>query len=294
MKRNKNGSYALYSYKLLLPILALYIFFFIVPTFMGLGYSFTNWRADSDILEFVGFKNFARIFQDKTIVLALKNTFIYTLFTVAGKNIIGLILATLLNVKFKSKNILRGVFYIPSILSTVAIGVVFTSILHPTGPLNVLLENIGLGFLGQNWLDNRNIVMYSIGGVAIWMMAGYHMTIYLAGYQSIADDYYEAARIDGANALQRFLYVSIPMLRASFNMNIMLSLIAGLKVFTEVFVMTGGGPGNASQVLSSLIYKSFGNGSWGIGTAMNIILTVLVGALTIPLLIKIRRDEVES
>lgn len=294
MNKKKRMNNLLYSYKLLLPILFLYVVFFVLPTIMGLGYSFTNWRADRDELEFIGFNNFTRIFKDRTILLALKNTFIYTVFTVLGKNIAGLVLATLLNIQFRSKNILRGIFYLPSILSTVAIGVVFTSILHPTGPLNDLLGRIGLEVLQQNWLDNRQIVMYSIGGVAIWMMAGYHMTIYLAGYQSIPADYYEAARIDGANALQRFFCISIPMLRASFNMNIMLSLIAGLKVFTEVFVMTGGGPGNASQVLSTLIYKSFGNGSWGLGTAMNIILSVVVSILTVPLLLRMRREEVET
>ncbi|MGN1141137.1 MAG: carbohydrate ABC transporter permease [Oliverpabstia sp.] len=294
MKKNKKTTFSLYSYKLLMPILFLYVLFFILPSIMGIGYSFTNWRADSDVLEFIGFKNFTRIFQDRTILLAIKNTFIYTVFTVIGKNLAGLVLATFLNVQFKSKNILRGIFYLPSILSTVAIGVVFTSVLHPTGPLNNMLGSIGLSFLQQNWLDNRDIVMYSIGGVAVWMMAGYHMTIYLAGYQSIPNDYYEAAKIDGANAIQRFFCISVPMLRPSFNMNIMLSLIAGLKVFTEVFVMTGGGPGNASQVLSTLIYKSFGNGSWGLGTAMNIILTVVVSVLTIPILIKMRREEVES
>lgn len=244
MNKKKRMNNSLYSYKLLLPILFLYVVFFVLPTIMGLGYSFTNWRADRDELEFIGFSNFTRIFKDRTILLALKNTFIYTVFTVLGKNIAGLILATLLNIQFRSKNILRGIFYLPSILSTVAIGVVFTSILHPTGPLNDLLGRIGLEVLQQNWLDNRQIVMYSIGGVAIWMMAGYHMTIYLAGYQSIPADYYEAARIDGANALQRFFCISIPMLRASFN--------------------------------------------------MNIILSVVVSILTVPLLLRMRREEVES
>lgn len=291
MKTKKKKS--LYSYKLLIPVLLLYCIFFVLPTLMGFAYSFTDWRVDADRINLNGVKNFIRIFQDKTIVLALKNTMLFTVLTVLFKNFFGLLLATLLNQKIKSRNILRGIFYLPSILSAVAIGVVFTSMLHPEGPLNTFFRQIGMDFLAKNWLDSKEMVMYSIAGVASWMQIGFHMTIYLSGYQAISDEYYEAAKIDGANAFQRFLNISIPMLKAAINMNIMLSLIAGLKVFTEVFVMTNGGPGNSSQVLSTLVYKYFGNGNWGLGTAMNTVLFLLVSIVTVPLLIHVRKSEVE-
>ncbi len=285
---------SLYSYKLLAPVLILYCVFFVLPVLMGFGYSFTDWRVDADKINFCGLKNFVRIANDKTIMLALVNTLKFTVVTVIFKNILGLALATLLNRKIKSRNVLRGIFYLPSILSTVAVGVVFTSILHPEGVLNQFFNQIGLGMLTGNWLDSKDLVMYSISGVAIWMQAGFHMTIYLSGYQSISDEYYDAAKIDGANSLQQFWYVSIPMLKAAINMNIMLSMISGLKVFTEVFVMTNGGPGNSSQVLSTMVYKYFGNGNWGLGTAMNTVLFLLVAVITGPLLMHMRKGEVEA
>jgi ABC-type sugar transport systems, permease components len=285
---------SLYSYKLVIPVLFLYCIFFVYPTLSGIAYSFTNWRMDRDTIQFNGLTNFIRIWKDPTILLALINTLKFTIVTVFFKNIFGLMLATFLNQKIKSRNILRGIFYLPSILSAVAIGVVFTSILHPEGPLNMFLRQIGLGILAQNWLDSQNLVIYSIAGVASWMQIGFHMTIYLSGYQSISPDYYEAARIDGANAFHRFMNISLPMLGAAINMNIMLSMIAGLKVFTEVFVMTNGGPGNSSQVLSTMVYKSFGNGNWGLGTAMNTVLFLVVSIITVPLLIHMRKSEVEA
>lgn len=291
--RKRRGKQSLYSYYMLIPILAIYLALFIMPSLLGIGYSFTDWRPDRDKISFVGLQNFIRIFTSPKMQLAIINTGIFTIVTVLGKNILGLVLATCLNANLKSKNLLRGIFYIPSILSVVAIGVVFTSVLYPDGPLNEVLRSVGLGSLAKDWLSDGNIVMYSISGVAVWMMVGYHMTIYLAGYQSISKEYYEAATIDGAGYVKQFLYVSIPMLRSSINMNLMLSLIAGMKVFTEVFVMTGGGPGNSSQVLSTLVYECVGNGSWGIGTAMNMLLFVVVSIITIPLLVKIRKEEVE-
>ena len=290
-KRNKTKS--LYSYKMVIPVLVLYCAFFVFPTIMGFGYSFTDWRVDSTEVQFNGLDNFIRIVNDKTILLALANTLKFTVITVIFKNVLGLLLATFLNQSIRTRNLLRGIFYLPSILSAVAIGVVFTSMLHPEGPLNTFFEQIGLGFMAQNWLDSKQMVVYSIAGVASWMQVGFHMTIYLSGYQSISDAYYEAAKIDGANSFQRFFNISLPMLRAAINMNIMLSVIAGLKVFTEVFVMTNGGPGNSSQVLSTMVYKYFGNGNWGIGTAMNTVLFVLVIIITTPILMHMRKSEVE-
>jgi raffinose/stachyose/melibiose transport system permease protein len=290
----KHKARSLYSYKLLVPALVLYCAFFVLPTIMGFGYSFTDWRLDRPAIHFNGLKNFTRIFHDKVIVLAFWNTIEFTALTVLMKNGFGLILASLLNRKIRSRNLLRGIFYLPSILSAVAVGVVFTAMLYPEGPLNSFLRQIGLGILAKNWLDSKEMVMYSISGVAAWTGIGFHMTIYLSGYQSISNDFYEAAKIDGATDFQCFTKISIPMLRAVINMNLMLSIIAGLKVFTEVFIMTNGGPGNSSQVLSTMVYKYFGNGNWGLGTAMNTELFLLVAIVTIPLLIFIRKGEVEA
>ena len=156
------------------------------------------------------------------------------------------------------------------------------------------MEAAGLGFMAQNWLTNVNIVMLSIAGVSIWQWTGYHMVIYLAGLQGISKEYYEASLIDGANAFQRFRKIYLPLLAPSLNINFILSMIGGLKVFSEPYALTGGGPGSASQVIALEVFEKFGRGEWGLGTALNVILMVFVILICIPLLLKMRKNEVEE
>ncbi|CAM3375276.1 carbohydrate ABC transporter permease [Marinicrinis lubricantis] len=283
-----------YTYKLVMPALLVYLIIFIIPTFTGLYYSLTDWSPLKDGISFVGLENFKYIFQDEVLLLALKNTFIYTIIVVVFKNGLGLLLAVGLNMPLKSKNFLRAVYFIPSIVSTIVIGLVFIPILQPSGILNGFFESIGLDFLAQYWLSDTGIVMYTISAVSIWQWAGYHMVIYLAGLQTISSDYYEAAQIDGANVFQRFRYITLPLLAASININVILSLIGGLKVFSEVYALTNGGPGNASQVLTTSILSLFGEGRWGLGTALNTVLFLIVAIIAIPLLHKMRKQEVEA
>jgi raffinose/stachyose/melibiose transport system permease protein len=182
----------------------------------------------------------------------------------------------------------------PVVISTIVLGVVFTRILHPLGLLNGCLKAIGLGFLAQNWLVDTRIVMLSIAAVSVWQWTGYHMAIYLAGIQGMTPDYLEAATIDGASALQRLRRVTIPLLAATININIILSFIGGLRGFSEVYVLTGGGPGHSSQVLTTEVLATFAGGRWGLGTALNTVLFLLVAVICIPLLRQMRRQEVEE
>lgn len=286
------GTKSLYSYYLTWPALLIYSLFFVLPAFVGLYYSFTDWRLDRDTISWIGFENFERIFTDSVLLLALKNTFIFAVVTVLGKNIIGIVLAVALNMKLKTQNLLRAIFYSPSILSVLVISIVFTPMLRMDGTVNRMLEAIGLGSLAQAWLTDPMIVIWTVAFVSIWQHAGFQMAIYLAGLQSISREYYEAAKIDGAGAWSSFFKITLPLLLPAININLMLTLIGGLKVFSEVFVLTGGGPGNASQVVGTIILRSFGEGSWGLGTAMNTLLFVIVTIIAIPLLIFMRRKEV--
>ncbi len=284
----------LYSYYLVLPALLIYCVFFVAPAVAGLFYSFTDWRLDRVGLKFIGWDNFERIFTDKTLLLAIKNTLIFAVVTVIGKNLLGLALAIGLNMRLKTRNILRAVFYSPSILSVLVISIVFTPMLRSDGSINRIFESVGLGFLAQNWLTNPHVVIWTVAAIAIWQHAGFQMAIYLAGLQSISKDYYEAATIDGAGAWTSFRSITMPLLLPALNINLMLTLIGGLKVFSEVFVLTGGGPGNASQVVGTIILRSFGEGSWGLGTAVNTLLFAAVTVIAIPLLIFMRRKEVSE
>lgn len=288
MKRAKN----LYSYYMIYPALLIYSIFFVIPAIAGFYYSFTDWRLDRLELQFIGWDNFKKIFSDKTLILALQNTAIFAIVTVVGKNAIGLLLAVGLNMRLRTKNLLRAIFYSPSILSILVISILFTPMLRTEGTINNLLEAVGLHSLSQAWLTNPSIVIWTIAIVSIWQSAGFQMAIYLAGLQSISQEYYEAATIDGASSWKSFFKITLPLLLPAININLMLTLIGGLKVFSEVYVMTGGGPGNASQVVGTIILRSFGEGNWGLGTAVNTLLFVVVTIIAIPLLIFMRRKEV--
>ncbi|MEK3885751.1 sugar ABC transporter permease [Paenibacillus sp. PL2-23] len=288
MKRAKS----MYGYYLVWPALLIYSLFFVVPAVIGLYYSFTDWRLDRDTITFTGWDNFKTIFSDETLLLAMKNTLIFAIVTVLGKNILGIALAVALNMRLKTRNILRAIFYSPSILSVLVISIIFTPMLRTEGMVNRMFEAIGLGTVSQAWLTDPAIVIFTIAAVSIWQHTGFQMAIYLAGLQSISKEYYEAATIDGAGAWRSFTSITLPLLLPAININLMLTLIGGLKVFSEVYVLTGGGPGNASQVVGTIILRAFGEGNWGLGTAVNTLLFLIVTLISIPLLIFMRRKEV--
>ena len=283
-----------YQYRLVWPALFLYSVIFVIPAIIGIGYSFTDWSTFHNSVSFVGLDNFVKIFQDRELSRSLVNTLKYAVVVVIFKNGLGLLLAIAVNTKLKGRNIFRIIFYVPAVISTIAVGLIFTQILHPNGMLNHVLELVGLSFLQQRWLVDSKIIMYSIAAVSIWQWTGYHMTIYLAGIQGIDETFYEAARIDGATFLQELRYVMIPLLRSSININVIFSLIGGIKVFSEVFVLTNGGPGSASQVLATEVFKKFGEGNWGLGTALNTVLLIFVTIICVPLLVVMRKQEVEA
>lgn len=287
-----NGTKSMYGYYLVIPALLIYVLFFVLPAFIGFYYSFTDWRLDRETINFVGWDNFVKIFSDQTLLLAMKNTLIFAVVTVIGKNVFAIALAVALNMQLKTRNLLRAIFYSPSILSILVISIVFTPMLRTEGMVNRLLENLGLGALSQAWLTDPAIVMFTIAAVSIWQSVGFQMAIYLAGLQSISKDYYEAATIDGSGAWRSFRHITLPLLLPAININVMLTLIGGLKVFSEVFVLTGGGPGNASQVVGTIILRAFGEGNWGLGTAINTLLFVIVAIIAVPLLMFMRRKEV--
>jgi len=288
MHNSKN----MYPYYLVLPALLIYFIFFAFPALIGFYYSFTDWRLDRYTIQFIGWANFERIFSDKILLLAIQNTLIFAVVTVIGKNVLGLLLALGLNMKLKTRNLLRAIYFSPSILSILVISIVFTPILRTEGMLNGLFEWLGFESLTQAWLTNPSIVIWTISAVAIWSGAGFQMTIYLAGLQGISKEYYEAAKIDGASSWRSFWNITLPLLLPALNINLMLTLIGGLKVFSEVYVLTGGGPGNASQVVGTIILRAFGEGNWGLGTAVNTLLFVCVAIIAVPLIIFMRRKEV--
>lgn len=246
-------------------------------------------------MKFIGLDNFKTIFSSgENYTSYVKNTIEFTIITSILKTILGLAFAMLLSEGIKGKNSHRAVIFMPAILSMLITGLVFKSILNPsTGLLNASLTKIGLGSLTQQWLTNVKIAFFTIMTVDTWKGMGYIMTIFMAGLQPIPRSYYEAADIDGSNAWKKFRYVTLPLLMPSITVATVLNLIYGLKVFDVVYALTNGGPGYATEVLYTSVFKEFSLGRYGVGTALSSILplfVVIVGYFAIRLL---SREEVE-
>ena len=272
---NKNRIYPTYF---VFGALLLYVVLFVLPSVVGLGYSFTDWSVYSQEIHFIGLKNFATVFSaDYNYLRMLENTFVFTLVTTLAKNVIGLALAVLLTRKVKLLNFHRAVMYLPCVLSALIVGMIFKSVLNPKiGMLNTFLRGVGLDFLASNWLTDSKIAFRSVMAVDIWKGMGYIMTILIAGIMSIAPTYYEAAQIDGGSAWQCFRHITLPLLMPTLTVTTVLNVIYGLKVFDTVYALTNGGPGYATEVLYTGVYKEFGLGRYAVGTTLSSIMTVVM------------------
>ncbi|KLU72084.1 MAG: hypothetical protein RHS_2169 [Robinsoniella sp. RHS] len=214
--------------------------------------------------------------------IGIKNTLIYAFLTCSLKVVIAFFIAVFLTSKIKSKNILRSIVFFPNLVSTVAVGIVFSAMMHPSkGLINTALQAIGLN--GVDWLGNTHLALFSVIGVDVWKGVGVATVIYIAGMQSIDKTYYEAASIDGASAWQQLKSVTIPLCRPAMNSVIILAFIGGMRCFDLIWAMTGGGPGFATDVVASIVYKQYAAGFYGLSTAGNVIMFVMIAILAFPL-----------
>lgn len=286
----ERGKYPIYF---LIPGILLYIVFAIYPTITNFYYAMTDWSMKKSAITFIGLQQFQRIFQNNQFLDALKNSAIYGVSITILKVALGLMLALALNTKLRSKNILRSVYFLPIIISTVAVGLLFRSMMDPfNGFLNQLLQKLGFANL-PGWITDPKMALWCCVLDEVWRSTGLCMAIFLSGLQSISSDYYEAATIDGASALQKFYRVTWPLLRPALTINLMMSLVTGLRGFEPIYYLTGGGPGNASQTIMTLSYKYMGEGLYGYSAAMNLFTIVAIVILAIPLLRAMTKKEVE-
>jgi raffinose/stachyose/melibiose transport system permease protein len=289
---NKSKTYPLYF---TFGALLLYTILFVLPGIFGIGYSFTDWSAYSDKLNFVGLANFKTIFSaDENYFKILTNTLAFTLVTTVLKNALGLLMAVLLTKHIKLLNFHRGVMFMPSVLSTLIIGMIFTSILDPSiGLLNTFLNSIGLGALAKPWLTTSEFAFGSVMAVDIWKGVGYIMTILIAGILSISPTYYEAANIDGANSFQVFRKITFPLLLPTLATTTVLNVIYGLKIFDMVYAMTNGGPGKATtEVLYTAVFKMFSTGQYAVGTALSSVMFLFMVIIGYFMIRVMTRNEV--
>jgi raffinose/stachyose/melibiose transport system permease protein len=259
------------------PALALFAFVVLVPSARGVYYAFTDWDGLSPAFSFTGVHNFVELAADPDAVAALGHTLLVAVAITVVQNGIGLLLALGVNSAIRSRNVLRVLLFAPAVITPIVTAYLWRNLLGPDGAVNNLLDAVGLGSWRQDWLGDPDIALWSVVGVVVWQFAGYSMVIFLAGLQSVPRELYEAAAIDGAGPVRRFWSVVRPLLAPAFTVNLMLSIIGGIKLFDQVYALTGGGPGHATDTLSTLIYKdAFTLGEFGYSIALAVVLTVVV------------------
>jgi raffinose/stachyose/melibiose transport system permease protein len=260
-----------------LPALVLFTFVVLVPSARGVYYAFTDWDGLDPDFSFIGLRNFVEMWRDPTAVQAIWHTLVIAVSITVIQNLMGLLLALGVNSTIKSRNVLRVFFFAPAVVTPVVTAFLWRNLLGPDGAVNSLLGAVGAGSWRQDWLGDPQLALWSVVGVIVWQFSGYSMVIFLAGLQSIPTEIYEAVAIDGASALRRFWSVIRPLLAPAFTINLLLSIIGGIKLFDQVYALTRGGPGHATDTLSTLIYKdAFTLGEFGYSIALAVVLTIIV------------------
>ncbi|MEA4812963.1 MAG: sugar ABC transporter permease [Anaerolineaceae bacterium] len=268
----------------LLPGLLIYLIFTFLPILQTVRISFLNWEGLAPAKNFIWIQNYLEIFADPKFWLALLHNLVFVIFYCLIPIFIGLVLASLLGrYPIKGFTFFRTILFLPQVLSMVVVGVAWRWVFNPNvGPLNVFLRAIGLGSLARPWLGDFNAALPAVGSVGTWVQYGFCMVLFLAGIQRISVEYYEAAALDGANAWQELLNITIPGLRAEMGVALITTIIAALRVFDLVFVTTRGGPGEATLVTGFLVYRSaFLQNKTGYAAAIATILTVIILAISL-------------
>jgi ABC-type sugar transport system permease subunit len=272
------------AYLLLLPALALFGVFVIYPFIYGAYISLHKWDGFG-AMQFTGLSNYVRALKDSDLLKALWHNVLYAVGTVSGKLLVSFTLAMLLNRKFKGTTFFRAIFFVPVVLSFVTVGTLWQRIYDPVlGLLDNFLMSLHIISKPIQWLADPKLALWSLVLVDIWKWAGYHAVLFLAGLQTIPDELYESAAIDGANAWRRLTNITLPQLRSMILMNMTIALMGAFSVFDLVFTMTKGGPYKSTDVILTYMYtKTFGgsNSNFGYGSAVAYILFAIILVITI-------------
>ncbi len=263
------------------PALILLFVFLAVPFLMAIGLSFTDQRLVPNPnvpTRFVALRNYVRLLEDDAFRRGLINNFYFAVVVVPIQTGLALFLALLVNQKIKGVNVFRTIYFSPVVTTMVVVAIVWTFLYNPNGLINTFIQTISFGNLGPyDWLQNTGLVFPAIMVLSIWQGAGFQMVIFLAGLQDIPDYLYEAAEVDGATKMQQFFHVTLPMLRNTTIFVVVSTTILAFKLFTQVEVMTGGGPQNASMTtVVYMVRQGWGNLRVGYASAISIVFFVIV------------------
>ncbi|HUX21104.1 MAG TPA: sugar ABC transporter permease [Spirochaetia bacterium] len=284
----------LHAYLFIAPIIVVFGLFRIYPSVQTLVFSFFKVNVVTKEYVPIGLQNFERLLTDSTFIKSIVNTAIFAVSIVTVSTILGMVLAAMFNTNAKGSGVFRAIYFAPYITSTVAAAVVWGFLYDPKfGLFNYLLKMVGIP--PQGWIADSKEALLSIVIFSIWKTIGYNIVIFIAGLQNIPDNYYEAATIDGAGPLTKFLKITMPLLASTTIFIVIYNTILALKVFDQVFVLTAGGPADASTVVVLQIYKqAFENYRFGYAAAMAFVLFVFLIVITVLQFTISRRWEVET
>ena len=271
----------------LAPALIIYSVVVVYPMVYSAYLSLFRWDGISPTKAFVGFDNYVALFtQNEVFWIALKNNAIWLVAALLLPTSIGLGLALLLNLKFRGSAVFRSIFYFPAVLSLAVVGLIWTWIYHPDlGLLNQALGAAGLKAFERNWLSDPNLALYPVIIAATWNAVGLPMLLFLAGLQTVPLELLEAAKVEGAGPLRRFVYVTFPLLRETTLIVLAITAINALKAYDIIYAMTNGGPANRTQLLSTWMYfLTYNYNTVGQGTAIAVVLFLLTLIFAIPYL----------
>lgn len=279
----------LYGYQYLIPAGLIYSIFFLFPTLFSFFFSLTRWTLFD--WEFTGLENYIMFFQESSLSIGFTNTLVYAGLTAGLKVLFGFLIAVWLTGDIKFVGTLRSIVFFPTILSTIAIGITFSNLMHPSkGLINIYLSFLGLQ--GPDWLGNPDIALLSVVLVDVWKGVGMAAIIFMAGIKAIPGEFYEALSIDGGGKKDALMHITLPLSRSAMNSVIILALIGGLRTFDLVWAMTKGGPGFSTDLIASIIYKQYQGGFYGLATAGNVILFFMVMFIAMPIYRFLTKKEV--
>jgi raffinose/stachyose/melibiose transport system permease protein len=261
----------------LLPAIVLFLLFVVYPILQSVYYSLFNWKGFGPAIDFVGLDNFKNILNDKVFMIALRNGFLIIALSLFAQLPLSLALAVLVGRDLPGRVVFRTIFFLPYVLSEVIAALMWLFILNPDpdrGFVNAVI--VLLGGESQAWLGNTDLVLMSIFAALTWKYFGYHMLLFMTGLQNIPTEIEEAGRIDGANSLQNFIYITLPLLGSTIRTSVYLSVLGSIQQFILVWIMTKGGPVNASETMATYMYRfGFVRFQLGYGSAVAIYMFLL-------------------
>ncbi|MHB8807114.1 MAG: carbohydrate ABC transporter permease [Anaerolineaceae bacterium] len=261
----------------LLPALTLFFLFVIYPIFRSIYYSMFDWKGFGPAVDFIGLGNYKKILNDAVFLKSIKNVLLIIVLSLGLQLPIALILAVLVGRDLPGRSFFRTVFFLPYVLSEVNTGIMWMLLYNADperGFLNAILVLLGLQPVA--WLADMNVVIYAVFITLTWKYFGFHMMLYLTGFQNIPKEIEEAARIDGANAVQNFFRITLPLLSSTIKTSVYMSVLGSIQQFVLIWVMTRGGPVNASETMATYMYRfGFVRFQLGYGAAVAIIMFIL-------------------